>query len=264
MKCLSISNIGWDGENDKDVFHLMKCLGFTGLEIAPSKVFPTNPYEKLSDASNWQKKLFAQYGFVVSSMQSIWFGRAERLFGSEDERDILLSYTKRAIDFAETIKCKNIVFGCPKNRTMPSGSEEKVAVRFFREIGDYAYIHHTCIAMEANPPIYNTNYINTTSDALSLIEQVGSNGFLLNLDIGTMIENEESISLFKGKEHLINHVHVSEPGLKPIEERIIHYELAEMLRGIEYQRFISIEVSKQSDVESLKKMMEYVVSVFGE
>ena len=45
--------------------------------------------------------------------------------------------------------------------------------------------------MEANPAIYNTNYINTTQEALDLIREVGSDGFRLNLDVGTMLENGE-------------------------------------------------------------------------
>ena len=38
-------------------------------------------------------------------MQSIWFGRQERLFGSEEEREILIDYTKKAVDFAVAIQC---------------------------------------------------------------------------------------------------------------------------------------------------------------
>ena len=48
--------------------------------------------------------------------------------------------------------------------------------------------------MEANPPIYHTNFINDTQSAIELIEIVNSKGFRLNLDVGTMIENQESVS----------------------------------------------------------------------
>lgn len=53
------------------------------------------------------------------SMQSIWYGRTEKLFGTEEERNLLLDYTKSAVDFAAAIGCKNLVFGCPKNRCIP-------------------------------------------------------------------------------------------------------------------------------------------------
>ena len=54
---LSISNIAWDSENDKKVYELMKKYSYEGLEIAPTKVFLENPYEKLEKAYMWRKDL---------------------------------------------------------------------------------------------------------------------------------------------------------------------------------------------------------------
>lgn len=260
---LSISNIGWNAEEDECVLELMQKHGFIGLEIAPTKIFPENPYEKIGEAKNWVDKLKASHGFKVSSMQSIWYGRSEKIFGNEEERDVLLSYTKRAIDFAEILGCKNLVFGCPKNRSIPEGANIETALHFFKTLGDYAFEHNTVVAMEANPPIYNTNFLNTTNEAIDFIEKVDSKGFLLNLDVGTMIENGESLALLKKKENLINHVHISEPGLKKIQNRNLHKELASLLRKKNYDRYISIEVGLQGDIEELSRMMDYVKEIFG-
>ena len=260
---LSISNIAWTVENDEKVFGLMRESGFEGLEIAPTRVFPETPYDRDEEAAAWAGRLKERYGFTVPSMQSIWFGRQEMLFGTEEERKALAGYTKKAVDFAQAIGCGNLVFGCPRNRNLPEGADPEQAVGFFREIGDYAAAHGTVIGMEANPPIYHTNYINTTASALELIEKVGSKGFLLNLDLGTMIENGEPVSLLKGKESLINHVHVSEPGLKPIQKRDLHAELADLLRHCGYDRFVSIETGRQDDPGELEGMLRYVKSVFG-
>ena len=41
---LSISNIAWDKENDEKVYKLMKENGFSGLEIAPTRVYITSKY----------------------------------------------------------------------------------------------------------------------------------------------------------------------------------------------------------------------------
>ena len=139
----------------------------------------------------------------------------------------------------------------------------RYAGRFFKELGDYAAAHNTIVGMEANPPIYNTNYINDTARALDLIEMVGSDGFKLNLDMGTMVENREDISLLKGKEQLIGHVHISEPGLKPIVPRKIHKDLCELLNSYGYDGYISIEVGRQDDISELRKMMKYVEGILG-
>ena len=78
------------------------------MEIAPTRIFPEDPYENLSKVSDWYEGMRDR--FVIPSMQSIWFGRSEKIFGTEEEREILLNYTKKAIDFAERIECKNLVF----------------------------------------------------------------------------------------------------------------------------------------------------------
>ena len=259
----SISNIGWTAEYDERVYVLMNEHGFTGLEIAPTRIFPENPYDDLSKAETWSKAVKSTQGFVVPSMQSIWYGRSEKIFGSDEERSELISYTKKAIDFAEAIRCGNLVFGCPRNRSMPDDADIEIAVSFFKELGDYAYDHHTVVAMEANPPIYNTNFINTTESAIELIESVDSQGFLLNLDLGTMVENGETVDVLKDKGHLINHVHISEPGLKPIQHRDIHKQLACYLHDMGYDRFVSIEVGRQDDIAELDGTMKYVRSIFG-
>ena len=259
---LSISNIAWPAEKDEAVFKLMKKHCFSGLEIAPTRVFPDNPYEDLSAAGNWKEGLQERYGFVIPSMQSIWYGRKEKLFGTETEREILLSYTKKAVDFAQAIGCGNLVFGCPVNRAIPEDGNAETAVRFFREIGEYAYEHQTVLAIEANPPIYNTNFINTTDEAFDLVKAVDSKGCLLNLDLGTMIENEESVEMLRGKTGLINHVHISEPGLKPVRKRSLHKQLACLLRDEGYNKAVSIEMGRQEDMEQVDAVMGYVRSLF--
>lgn len=260
---LSISNIAWSKEQDLQVYERMKIYGFTGLEIAPTRIFPEGPYENLERASKWVKKLWETYGFCVPSMQSIWFGRQEKLFGREEEREFLLAYTKKAIDFAESISCGNLVFGCPRNRSLPQGENPGKGRDFFRELGEYAYARKTVIGMEANPPIYHTNYINDTAGALELLKEVSSPGFRLNLDVGTMIQNQEKLSVLEGQVPLISHVHISEPGLKPIEKRSLHGELADLLRSHHYQGFVSIEMGRQDSLSAVEEAMAYVKEIFG-
>lgn len=260
---LSISNIGWSEKDDQQVYAIMKKIGFSGLEIAPTRIFPEKPYEDLVGAKNWSKNIVKMHNFKFPSMQSIWYGKSESIWGSNEECNILLEYSKRAIDFAETIGCKTLVFGCPRNRFIPKGIRADESITFFREIGEYAVTRDCVIAMEAIPAIYNTNFLNTTEEALEFIKKVNSKGLMLNLDAGTMVENGESVYMLKGNEQYIRHVHISEPGLKPIQKRELHLELATWLKSMNYNGFVSIEVGRQDSVESLLKMMEYVKGIFG-
>lgn len=260
---LSISNIGWDAIDDIKIYDLMNQYGYEGLEIAPTRIFVENPYDRIDDAFEWKNKLMAEYGLSVPSMQSIWYGRTENIFESGESNKALCEYTQKAILFAEAVGCHNLVFGCPRNRNVPEGKNPGDGERFFRTVGEFATCHNTVIGMEANPPIYNTNYINTTQEAIKLIEKVNSKGFRLNLDVGTMIYNNEDVDVIKNKISIINHVHISEPGLKVIEKRNIHVELNNILQDGGYDGYVSIEMGKNQDRNSIENTMEYIKEIFG-
>lgn len=259
---LSISNIAWPADQDVQVYEMMKEYGYSGLEIAPTRIFPESPYDKRMEACKWSRRLKRDYGFEVSSMQSIWFGRQENIFGTDEERQLLIDYTKKAIEFAEAICCENLVFGCPKNRNFPENVNPDIAVSFFKELGDYAVAHHTVLGMEANPTIYHTNYINDTKSAIELIKKVDSKGFLMNLDVGTMIQNEENVVELIGNVGLISHVHISEPFLKPIEERDVYKDLKKILIQEAYQGFVSIEMGNAGELDFVQRSLDYVGSIF--
>ena len=262
---LSISNLAWNAEQNEEVYSIMHKCGFSALEIAPTKIFPKEPYSKTKEASTWAEDLRRKHGFCISSMQSILFGRSENLFSAESERKTLFEYTQKAIDFASAIGCKNLVFGCPKNRNMPNGADfaacAEIAVQFFRALGDYAASKNTCVSLEANPAIYGTNFANTTAEAISIVKKVGSGGFKLNLDVGAMIQNGEDISVLKENVSLINHIHISEPFLKKIEKRDLHKELFDFLRKENYALFVSVEMGLQENISDIEDAMKYIADL---
>lgn len=256
---LSISNIAWAQEKDSEIYAAMSRLGYSGLEIAPTRIFPENPYACIAEADKWGAGL----GLAIPSMQSIWYGRTENIFSSAEEREILADYTRQAFRFAAAIHCRHLVFGCPRNRACPQGADPAVAVPFFRNLAESASLYGCVLGMEANPPIYNTNFANDTPAALALVRQVAHPAFMLNLDVGAMVSNGESIEALRGNVRHISHVHVSEPWLKPIEPRPLHRELAALLRDEGYGGYVSIEMGRQDDSRTLTKAMEYVKEIFA-
>ena len=144
---LSISNIAWDSKQDTFLYSAMQSLGYTGLEIAPTRIFPERPYEHLEEAREFAYQLKENYGLSVCSMQSIWYGRTESLFGTSKDRRKLLDYSKQAIDFASAMGCPNLVFGCPKNRQRPEHAAIEPVLEFFQETAVYAARHHTVFSI---------------------------------------------------------------------------------------------------------------------
>ena len=84
---LSISNIAWAEEHDAEMYQYMNDAGFNGLEIAPTRIYPEAPYDKLSEAKDWAEELKEKYGLVVPSMQSIWYGHTEKRQGRSSDTD---------------------------------------------------------------------------------------------------------------------------------------------------------------------------------
>lgn len=85
---------------------------------------------------------------------------------------------------------------------------------------------------------------------------------MLNLDVGTMIYNGEDVSKIAGNVQLINHVHISEPWLNPIEERKLHLELKKVLTEEGYEGFVSIEMGRAQELTVIEKSLDYIGRVF--
>ncbi|MCM1219991.1 MAG: sugar phosphate isomerase/epimerase [Lachnospiraceae bacterium] len=259
---LSVSNIGWTVQQDKEMYAWLQNQGFQGIEIAPTRLFPERPYDYKSVVADVAERLYRMYDLQIPSMQSIWYGMTQRIAGSPAERAALYKYTKLAIDFAAACGCQNIVFGCPKNRTVSTGVDVSINEQFLWDIAQAADMRHVIIGLEANPPAYQTNYINTTPQAVKVLRQLNHPALKLNLDFGTILANEEQLNILENNLDLISHVHISEPWLKPLQRREEHKTLRRLLEQ-KYKGFISLEMARPQNPDELKESCLYLKEVFG-
>ncbi len=260
---LAISNIAWTEDDDKEMYAFLKENDITALEIAPTRLIKENPYEHLDEARELKERLKSDYDLDVVSMQSIWFGRNEKIFESEEDYNAMIDYTEKCIDFAKAIGCHNIVFGCPKNRNISSTDDCEKALTFFRTLGEYAAIKDVVIAVEPNPTIYNTNFLNRTEEALEFVKRLNMSHVKINYDLGTVIENKEDLKLLKDNLTWINHIHISEPNLEPVQNRELFRELIALLREQNYKKTVSIEM-KKADVDIVKDTIFYIKGLIGD
>lgn len=258
---LSISNIAWSNDDDQNMYSFLKKHKIAGLEIAPTRIFSEKPYEKLEEALVFSNNLKSDYNLSISSLQSICFGITASIFGTEDERNEILNYTKKAIDFASIINCNNLVFGCPKNRIIGENQMD-IALDFFGELAEYSKAKNTILALEANPDIYGTNFINTSKEAFDFVKEINHDGLKVNFDFGTFLHQNEKINEIEKHLDLINHVHISEPYLELIQEREIHSEFAKMLIHNNYDKYVSIEMKNQNSIEKVQSTVNYIKQTF--
>ncbi len=257
---LAISNIAWQKDDDETVYAAMQQAGFTGLELAPTRIFSEAPYENLTSALLFGGYLKNRWGFSVPSLQSIWYGQKGNIFDPADTEH-LLDYTAQAFQFAHSLNCPSLVFGCPKNRMRPlggqrcrrrgvlhAGGQPGGAVRRASGAGGQpADVHELperhrrrlCARQAAGQP-----------------RAVGQSGPVHRAGAGRKLQS------FIDDMQYVSHVHISEPGLVPIERRPEHKELALLLGAVGYRGFVSVEMA-HTDVDTIRRTMDYIAEVFA-
>lgn len=260
---LAVSNIGWDSCMDESMYDFLQAQEIRFLEIAPSRIFPVNPYCHIEEAMEFSLNLKKKYNLAICSMQSIWYGKTQKIVGPKKDRNELLDYTKYAIKFAVAIGCSNLVFGCPKNRVITALEDIKIVEDFLLCIAEEAWNNGVMIALEANPTIYQTNFVNTTIEACNLVKRLNHPGLKINLDVSTILVNDESLDFISSHIGWINHVHISEAYLKPLQRRLLHNQLYEILKINGYENCISLEMAKPENMQSLYQSIVYMKEVFS-
>ena len=76
-----------------------------------------------------------------------------------------------------------------------------------------------------------------------------------------MLAQGEKLQNFVDDLKYVSHVHISEPGLAPIQKRPAHKELALLLGAVGYRGFVSVEMAR-TDLDTVKRTLDYVAEVF--
>lgn len=259
---LSISNIAWNPEHEADVFKILQRYPVQGIEIAPSKIWPNWQGITPQSLQDYREQL-GNFGFQIPALQAILFGQPDAvLFGTEAQRQQLLSHLRFVTDIAEALGAKVMVLGAPNNRNrgdLPDDEINEIAVSTFKEIGDYCASKNTCLCIEPNPTAYNCNYIINSDEGLTLVKQVNSRGFGLHLDAaGMFLADEKPEDGFADKVKTLRHFHISEPNLGDFAApQVSHAVLAQLLKAQQYDNWVSIEMRAQS--QTVKMLEEAVI-----
>lgn len=260
----SISNIAWPIEWDNLIFAKLHELGYSAIEIAPNRTIQ-NGYDATDEEIKfWNNNYLNQFS-EISSMQSLLFKVDTPIFESNENKMYIFDNLKKGLLFASKLKVRNIVFGSPSIRNVNNDEEYDRSKLFFSQLANEAQELNISVALEPNPIIYNTNFLNSTFDALEYVRQINHPNLGINLDFGTIIENKESIHDIMTYENipLIKHVHISEPYLAKINisRRKIHIELLKRLVNFDYNGYISIEMKSGCTLEEIIEVLNYVKAI---
>lgn len=247
---LAISNIAWAAEEQSEILPMLRAAGVTGIEIAPTMVWP-----------NWQgatpriaaalRRALADAGFAVPALQAILFARPElHIFGDAAGRAALLAHIAHAASLAAALGAGAMVFGSPRNRLRGERTPEQAmdeAVPVFRALGAACADAGTTLAIEANPPQYGGDFLLRWREAAELVARVDHPGVTLHLDTAcTALAGDDPAEAALACAPRLRHFHVSAPQLAPVDAAsdLPHPAIAAALRSGGYAGWVSIEMRR--------------------
>lgn len=253
LKGLAVSNIAWPHQDFECALDLSRLLGLGGIEIAPYNVFRSWDVED-ADVRALASRI-TDAGLVCPAMQGILFNApGAALFDSDESRQALARHLEKVARIAGLLGATACVFGAPRQRDpggLPPEAAFEIAVEFLKSIGPIFAAQGTSLAFEANARVYDCRFITTTAEAIDLVAAVDTPGISLQIDMGTLILEDEDPSILHSAAPFAAHAHVSEPQLRPIGSTDLdHRPFASALRESGYSGFLSIEMRMVEDWQS--------------
>ncbi len=247
---IAISNIAWQSHEEKAIAYFMQQLGIEGVEIAPTKIWPSPLAASDAEIAAY-KQFWLSHNIQIVAMQALLFGKPDlTIFSDAQKRQETIDYLAGIIQIGAKLGAKVLVFGSPKNRhvkDLPVAEVAEIAGEFFDRIGTMANQVGVQFCIEPNPTAYDCDFINTSSQGLDLVKSVSNPGFGLHLDAAGMTLSQENIEI--AIEHTTAHLchfHISEPYLEPIGTGgVEHDRFAAALRRSNYSDWTSIEMKAQ-------------------
>ncbi|MGB9805897.1 MAG: sugar phosphate isomerase/epimerase family protein [Thermoproteota archaeon] len=270
---LSICNEIFEGWSLAKTFRYVKQLGYDGIEIAPftiassvEKVSKEKRNEIRKEANDNKLEVVGTHWVLVTTDKNL------SLFNNTGEANKeTINYLKEVIKFTSEIGGKIVVFGSPKQRSIPSREIFKQAwnsaVLAFKEIGDLAKEEGVTVCIE---PLSReqTNFINNVHEANRFIEEVNHESIKLILDVRSMCDEERSFEdiIVEGRKNL-RHFHSNDcNGYIPGSGSANYKQIVQGLLKVEYSGYLSVEVFDfKPDPETIAtKSLENIRKFFKE
>jgi D-psicose/D-tagatose/L-ribulose 3-epimerase len=267
MKRLSVSQIAWNEVDEPAVLELLRSLNISNIEVAPGILFE-NPTSVSEREVKQTRDLWNRRGFSLGAMQGLMFGRGDlQLFGENKEG--FIEYLSSIIRLAGGLGVGPMVFGCPKNRSIPEGHSRGECLDVFRQLGEIAEQNNTYFCIEPNAREYGTNFINNVDEAIDLVMDVDHPHFKMILDTSTIILNNDNIldAIERASQHFV-HFHISAPMLMPISElQVDHEKIAQQLNDVDYKGIVSVEMAANKNTNGLYELdrcLTPIADTYGE
>lgn len=261
---------GWDWERQ---CRLAAELGYTGLEVAPfalaehlSEISPEERIRLRSVAEEFGLKLIGLHWLLA---------KTEGLHLTTSDAGVRRATSEYLVDLGNL--CADLggdlmVFGSPLQRNIEDGMSSdqacENAAEVFRAAMPELEKRQVRICME---PLTTkeTDFVNTCSDAVRLIEMVDHPLFVLHQDVKAMLgaESDSIPELIDRHKDIVGHFHVNDTNLLgPGMGETDYHPILKALLDSNYQGWVSVEVFDYSPgcEQIARTSIEYLQRVLGE
>ena len=268
----SICNELFEGWAIERVFQTAAELGYDGVEIAPFTLA-----DSVEDISSERRKEIVQAadsaGVEIVGLHWLLVKPPGMYINHPDEtiRRRTRDYLDSLIRFGGDLGGRILIFGSPKQRNVYDGLTYDQAWGYARE----TFTH--CADTAADSGVYlciealarrETNFINTSTEAVRMVNEVGKPHFRAMIDIKAISDDGRPLpEIIEEAAPYAMHVHANDAsGRGPGMGETDFVPIAESLRKVGYDGYVSVEVFdfKPDPVTIARESLAYLRKTFGE
>lgn len=242
---IGLSNLAWDKEQALYFYKLLNSIGYSYVEGVLTKIAP---WDKLSQSNLNQLKIdLNNNNLNCYSLQSLFFDIPVK---SLNEKENVLNHFKCLIDYSKILGVKILVFGSPNLRKKDVNYKMSLA-SLFNYLDLLLDNTNIKVVIEPNCKQYNGDYFYNCSEIVKFIKDNNFKNIRTMIDTHNLLnENLNPIEELEKNINFIEHVHVSENQLKPIENIDFHKDFAKALKKNNYKFNVTYEVKKTDNLEA--------------
>ena len=249
---LAVSNIALPAFDHLRELDALPGLGFTGLEVAPSRVWRDGWDSARVEA---YRRAVEAAGLTVVGLHSLFFDHPELgLFKAPELRARTLDFTVALSALCRDLGGVTLIYGGGRRRgDVPAEAAQAETRRFLSELLPRMEGHGTKLCFEPLGP-KDSDFLNTAAQCRTLVEEIGHPSLGLQLDAKALVENGETgPATFAAVRDRLDHFHANDPGLVPPGSTgtVDHALLGQRLRHIGYTGWVSAEQRLLSEADPL-------------
>ncbi len=269
---LAASNIGLTAYDHLDDFHDLAGMGLTGLEVSPSRAWEDWWHGLKPAMVDIYRRTAESAGLQIVGLHTLFWQQPDLgLFRGSDARAQTLDYLTHMSRLCADLGGRSLVFGSGRARMRGDLSLDDAiteTIRFFSELATRIEGHGTYFAFEALGE-QDSDFLNSVTETLRVVEGLGSPIMKTHLDAKALVQagevNAESFALAQAT---AVHFHANEPDLGVLSRdgEVDHATMGDLLRGIGYDGFVSIEqrtVNEDDPLSDLARSAAVLKECYG-